>query len=66
MKVNVLSVKKVTNKEGNIMFQIFANLNDGGVGNFWSTKEFKAGDSVELAIGINKECKFVVRPVLVG
>lgn len=66
MNVKVVSVKKVVNKEGNTMYQVFALAPDNSIGNFWCQKELKAGDTVELSIGTNKECKFVVRPVING
>ncbi len=64
MNVKVISVQKVVTKEGTVMYRVFAALSDGSVGNFWSTKEFKTGDTVSLTVAINKECKFIVRPVL--
>lgn len=64
MNVKVMSVQKILTKEGTTMYRVFAILEDGSVGNFWSSKEFKTGDTVTLTITINKDCKFIVRPVI--
>lgn len=63
MNVKVISVQHVQAKDGTNMFRVFAGLPDGSVGNFWSTQQFKIGDMVTLTVAINKECKFIVRPV---
>ncbi|WP_419026186.1 hypothetical protein [Emergencia sp.] len=62
MNVKVVSVQKVTTKEGTVMYRVFASLPDGSVGNFWGVNEYKVGDTVTLVVAVNKECKFIVRP----
>lgn len=64
MEVKVVSVQKVITKEGTVMYRVFASLPDGSVGNFWGVKEYRTGDIVTLSIAVNKECKFIVRPVV--
>ncbi len=64
MKAKVLSVSKITLKDGNTINRIFAVLPDGTVGNFYSAFEFKIDDMVSFTISIDKECKFVVRPII--
>ena len=64
MKAKVLSVSKLTLKDGSVLNRVFAVLPDGTVGNFYSAFSFKVGDDVTFTISIDKECKFVVRPVI--
>ena len=64
MKVKIISAQKMTLKNGDVLNRFFAILPDNAVGNFYSSYNFAVGDEVTLSIGIDKECKFVVRPVI--
>lgn len=64
MKVKILSIQKLTLKDGGTLNRYFAICPDNSVGNFYSGYDFKENDEVEFIITIDKECKFVARPVI--
>lgn len=64
MKAKVISVSMLKSKDGGQFNRVFAVLPDGTVGNFFTPHNFKIGDEVTFVLGIDKECKFVVRPLI--
>ncbi|NLD20359.1 MAG: hypothetical protein GX663_08990 [Clostridiales bacterium] len=66
MKVKVMSVEKVTFKDGNTSNRVFAIDEEGRIGNFYTmTEGVKQGSIFELSIGVDNACKFVVRKTFV-
>lgn len=64
MKAKVLSIQKLTTKDGSILYRTFAVLSDGTVGNFYTSHLFKEGEEVTFTLSIDRECKFIVRPII--
>lgn len=65
MVVSIIGKEKLVLENGNVLFRYFAQADNGGiVGNFYNGKDIELGSKITLSIGLDKNCKFVVRPLI--